>query len=350
MKKILVTGGSGFIGSNFIIKQLEVTDNKIFNLDKLTYASNVESVNELDNLSNYMFKQGNINNFTLVRDIFDKFQPDVIVNFAAESHVDRSIDMPDIFIDTNILGTLNLLKVSLRHYLDKKNNFKFIHVSTDEVYGTLAANQDAFKETSQYKPSSPYSASKASSDHLVRAWNKTFGLPTIITNCSNNYGCYQFPEKLIPLTIINCIDEKNIPIYGKGENIRDWIHVNDHCEALNLVIDSNESGEFFNIGGSNEIRNIDLVHKICSILDDIKPRKNNESHVNLINFVQDRPGHDFRYAVNSSKIGEALGWSPQTNIDLGLEETIKWYVKNESWWRKIQKKGYNQERLGLNKG
>tara|TARA_Y100000741_G_scaffold363067_2_gene350450 strand:- start:9 stop:1058 length:1050 start_codon:yes stop_codon:yes gene_type:complete len=348
MKNILVTGGSGFIGSNFIINQLKTTDNKIFNLDKLTYASNIDNIKKAGDLKNYTFSEGDINDYVLVNNIFDNFKPDLIINFAAESHVDRSIESPDIFITTNILGTLNLLKVSLKYYLDK-DDFKFIHISTDEVYGSLNSDQEAFKETSQYKPNSPYSASKASSDHLVRSWNKTYGLPAIITNCSNNYGFYQFPEKLIPLTIINCIDEKNIPIYGKGENLRDWIHVNDHCNAINLIINSSQTGEVFNIGASNEIRNIDLVHKICSILDSVKPRSNNESYMNLINFVQDRPGHDFRYAINSSKINNILGWSAQINIDQGLEQTIKWYLKNESWWRKIQSKGYKQERLGLNK-
>ena len=349
MKKILVTGGSGFIGSNFIKKQLESSDNKIFNIDKLTYASNLDNINELVDLSNYTFAEGSINNCDLVKSIFEKFQPDLIVNFAAESHVDRSIDAPDVFIDTNILGTLNLLKISQRYHSIKHNSFKFIHVSTDEVYGSLSSNEEAFKETSQYKPNSPYSASKASSDHLVRSWNKTYGLPTVITNCSNNYGFYQFPEKLIPLTIINCIEGKKIPIYGKGENIRDWIHVNDHCDALNLIIDSNERGEFFNIGGSYEIRNIDLVHKICNILNKIKPRTNNESYADLIKFVKDRPGHDFRYAINSSKISKTLGWSPQININLGLEETVRWYLTNETWWRKILSKRYKLERLGLNK-
>lgn len=346
MKNILVTGGSGFIGSNFIINQLKTTDNMIYNIDNLTYASNIENIESLNDLSRYSFSKGDINDYDLVEGVFDVFKPDVLINFAAESHVDRSIDKPDIFITTNILGTLNLLKTSLKFYSEKKD-FRFVHISTDEVYGSLDKDEKPFDEKSQYRPNSPYSASKASSDHLVRSWNRTYNLPTIITNCSNNYGFYQFPEKLIPLTIINCIDEKKIPVYGNGENIRDWIHVNDHCEAINLIIDSDENGEIFNIGGSNEIRNIDLVRKICLILNDIKPRKNKMSYIDLISFVQDRPGHDFRYSVNSSKMRDTLGWVARTDIDLGLEQTVKWYIKNETWWRKIQSKGYNQERLGL---
>ncbi len=348
MKKILVTGGCGFIGTNFIIDQLHSTHNDILNVDKLTYSANKTNLNQIDDLTKYSFVEGDIKDFSVIQSALNEFKPNILINFAAETHVDRSIDSPDDFIETNIIGTLNLLKNSLE-YSSVHKKFKFIQVSTDEVYGSLELKIDPFNENSPYKPNSPYSASKASSDHLVRAWNKTYGLPTIISNCSNNYGPYQFPEKLIPLIIANCIDEKPLPIYGNGENIRDWIFVKDHCSALKLIIEEGQIGSQYLIGGNNEISNINIVKKICSILDLIKPRRNKKSYKELITFVEDRPGHDFRYAIDSSKIHKELKWEAKESFSLRLEQTIKWYVDNETWWRKIQEKKYKQERLGLKK-
>ncbi|MBT4754383.1 MAG: dTDP-glucose 4,6-dehydratase, partial [Chloroflexi bacterium] len=276
---------------------------------------------------------------------------DAIVHFAAESHVDRSIDGPMDFIHTNIVGTSILLNEATKYYnanIAESNSreFKFLHVSTDEVFGSL--NEDGFfVETTPYDPSSPYSASKASSDHLVRAWHRTYGLPILITNCSNNYGPFQFPEKLIPLMIANCIDEKPLPVYGKGHNIRDWLYVEDHCDAVYTVLQHGEIGETYNVGGNNEIRNIDIVKTICAILDEMRPSPNGKSYGNLISFVKDRPGHDFRYAIDASKIKTELGWTPKETFESGIKQTIEWYIENESWWRKIQDKTYNQERLGL---
>ncbi len=346
MKKILVTGGCGFIGSNFIRNQLLKTNNIILNIDKLTYSSNKDNIKTIDNLSNYSFLEADIADVNLIRSTFRKFAPSCIINFAAETHVDRSIDSPDSFIDTNIIGTLNLLKASLEYFMTNKK-FKFVHVSTDEVYGSLDLNSKSFVEASPYRPNSPYSASKASSDHLVRAWHKTYGLPTIISNCSNNYGPYQFPEKLIPLVIANCLNEKSIPVYGDGSNLRDWIYVDDHCNALDLIIEKGLAGEKYLIGGDNEIKNIDIINKICSILNSLKPRKNNNNYEELITFVKDRPGHDFRYAVNSTKIQKNLGWKPLQTFESGLELTIKWYLGNTNWLNNILHKKYNLERLGL---
>jgi dTDP-glucose 4,6-dehydratase len=276
-----------------------------------------------------------------------QFQPDFIVHFAAESHVDRSIDDPMNFINTNIVGTASILHASLDYWKNSKNsNFRFLHVSTDEVYGSLGP-KGYFNETTPYNPSSPYSASKASSDHLVRAWNKTYGLPINITNCSNNYGPFQFPEKLIPLMIANCFDQKELPVYGEGKNIRDWLYVIDHCDAIDNVLKQGEIGQTYNIGGNNEITNIDIVTTICSLLDEFKPRSNGEPYSNLITFVTDRPGHDFRYAINASKIKETLNWVPKETFVTGIKKTIKWYLNNESWWRNIQNGTYSQERLGL---
>jgi len=350
--KILVTGGCGFIGSNFILKQINETDNRILNLDKISYAGNPDNLVSISDSPNYELVQGDIADIKLVYSLFNDFKPNAIVHFAAESHVDRSIDKPLHFIDTNIVGTSILLSVA-RDYCsnsnsDINNNFRFLHVSTDEVFGSLG-KEGFFTETTPYDPSSPYSASKASSDHLVRAWNRTYGLPVLITNCSNNYGPYQFPEKLIPLMIANCLDEKLLPVYGKGLNVRDWLYVEDHCDAVYTVLQSGEIGETYNIGGNNEIRNIEIVQTMCSILDEYRPLADGNSYNDLISFVEDRPGHDFRYAIDASKIKIELGWSPIETFKSGIRKTIEWYLENEDWWRKIQRNTYKQERLGLTK-
>ena len=347
MHTILVTGGCGFIGSNFIKRLLcKDTSVKIINLDKLTYSGNIENLTNLKN-KNYKMLQGDICDTQLIKSLFNNYQFDAVVHFAAESHVDRSIDDPNQFLNTNVMGTLALLNGSI-NYLKKtkKQYFRFLHISTDEVYGSLK-NSGKFIENTPYDPSSPYSASKASSDHLVRAWQRTYDLPTLITNCSNNYGPFQFPEKLIPLMIINCLDNKQLPIYGKGDNIRDWLYVNDHCDALIRVLKRGKVGETYNIGGENELKNIDVVNKICEILDNEIPLDNGQSYKQQIKFVTDRPGHDFRYAIDASKIKTELGWSPKESFSSGLYKTIKWYLNNEDWWRAIQKKEYNQQRLGV---
>ena len=351
--KILVTGGCGFIGSNFVLQQINTTQNTILNLDKLTYAGNLNNLSKVSKDPRYEFVQGDICDSNLVSNTISYFQPDAIVHFAAESHVDRSIHGPMDFVNTNIVGTATLLNVS-RKYIEAKSqkpeagNFRFLHVSTDEVFGSLG-DDGLFTETTPYDPSSPYSASKAGSDHLVRAWTRTYGFPALITNCSNNYGPYQFPEKLIPLMITNCIDEKPLPIYGEGLNIRDWLFVEDHYDAIYSVLRNGTIGETYNIGGNNEISNIDIVNTICSILDELKPRSNGKSYNNLITFVTDRPGHDFRYAIDATKINNKLGWSPKETFASGIRKTIQWYLDNESWWRKIQDGTYNQERLGIKK-
>jgi len=349
--KIIITGGCGFIGSNFISRQMTSTNNKVLNLDKLTYAGNIDNLNSVKTESRYSFIKGDISDKKLVTDIFNEFKPDKVVHFAAESHVDRSISGPMDFIQTNIVGTSVLLDVATKYWItqkptNKKTSFKFLHVSTDEVYGSLN-NEGFFTENTSYDPSSPYSASKASSDHLVRAWHRTYGLPILITNCSNNYGPFQFPEKLIPLIIANCLDGKPLPVYGKGLNVRDWLYVVDHCDAVYTVLKKGTVGETYNIGGNNEIRNIDIVKKICEILNMLRPLKKGKKYETNITFVQDRPGHDFRYAFDATKIKKALGWTPKETFDTGIKKTIKWYIDNESWWRNIQKKTYNQERLGL---
>tara|TARA_Y100000590_G_scaffold358486_1_gene413859 strand:- start:1049 stop:2089 length:1041 start_codon:yes stop_codon:yes gene_type:complete len=345
--KILVTGGCGFIGSNFIIRSL-AANNKILNIDKLTYAGNPDNLRLIENPANYKDIICDICDFDLLFQSIMSFKPDAVLHFAAESHVDRSIDSPMEFVNTNILGTTTLLK-ACQKYLDKSKNdkFRFIHISTDEVYGSLD-NKGLFTENTPYAPNSPYSASKASSNHLVRAWYKTYGLPSIITNCSNNYGPYQFPEKLIPLIIANCMDQKPLPVYGDGTNIRDWIFVGDHCSAINKLLIGGDIGETYNIGGNNEIKNIDIVKHICSILDELKPIKN-KSYKDLISFVQDRPGHDYRYAMDTSKIMNEIGWIPKETFETGIRKTIQWYLDNEYWWRKIQNENYNQERLGNKK-
>ena len=318
MKKCLVTGGCGFIGSNYIRTVLDrEEDLHVVNLDKLTYAGNIQNLDGISS-NNLTIVKGDICDVDLVNSLFEKHHFDTVVHFAAESHVDRSIEGPAEFIQTNVVGTLNLLEQS-RIFINKTNNdnFRFLHVSTDEVYGSLG-DDGKFLETTPYDPSSPYSASKAGSDHLVRAWNRTFGLPTLITNCSNNYGSYQFPEKLVPLMIINCLQGKPLPVYGKGENVRDWLFVEDHCDAIHTVLAKGEMGETYNIGGNNEIKNIDVVTIICSLLDEISPREDGSSYSDLITFVKDRPGHDFRYAIDAGKIQNDLGWSPNESFETGI--------------------------------
>ena len=347
MKTYLITGGCGFIGSNFVRFILErEPEATIINLDKLTYAGNIHNLDGISN-SRYHFVHGDICDSELVAKLFNDHQFDGVVHFAAESHVDRSIDGPAEFVQTNIVGTLNLLEQS-REYLNKeeKSNFRFLHVSTDEVYGTLG-DKGKFFESTPYDPSSPYSASKAGSDHLARAWHRTYGLPVLVTNCSNNYGAYQFPEKLIPLMIINCLHRKPLPVYGKGENVRDWLFVTDHCEAIHTVLTSGQVGETYNIGGNNEIKNIDVVLTICSLLDEMSPREDGSKYSKLITYVQDRPGHDFRYAIDATKINQELGWSPKESFETGIRKTIDWYLNNQEWWQAIQDNTYQQERLGV---
>tara|TARA_B100000212_G_scaffold339735_1_gene318797 strand:- start:1045 stop:2088 length:1044 start_codon:yes stop_codon:yes gene_type:complete len=343
--KIFVTGGLGFIGSNFISMQIDKHKNEILNFDKLTYAANVNNLLKYKKNKLYNFVQGDIVDSKKILKILNSYKPDCIINFAAESHVDRSIDGPKEFINTNIIGTYELLNATLKYYelnyKENENHFRFIHVSTDEVYGSLG-KQGYFKENTPYNPSSPYSASKASSDHLVRAWNLTFNLPTIITNCSNNYGPFQFPEKLIPLMIINCIKHNNLPIYGDGKNIRDWLYVADHCDALYSVILNGKNGETYNIGGNQEKNNLEIVSTICKILDEKIPSNKIDSYKELITFVKDRPGHDFRYAIDASKIKKHLNWSPRYTFEDGIKKTIDWYIKYKDWWKNL----YISERLG----
>lgn len=337
---ILVTGGCGFIGSNFIHEHFSSSNETIINLDKLTYAGNLENLKIFQASNNYHFYEGCISDKELLLNIFRKFEPRFVINFAAETHVDRSINSGEPFLQTNILGTWQLLEATLKIWKEQKSKFckefRFIHVSTDEVYGTLELDEPAFTEKSQYKPNSPYSASKAASDHLVRSFNKTYGLPTIITNCSNNYGPRQFPEKLIPLVIKKCIISEEIPVYGDGRQIRDWIHVNDHCKALIAILKNGQVGEVYNIGGDCEIENISLVAMICEIMDDLRPLKNFKSYSDQIRFVTDRLGHDRRYAVNSAKIYNQTGWKTSTNLEHGLRETIKWYLNNLNWLNNIK--------------
>jgi len=344
--KIFITGGCGFIGSNFIIKQIDDEKNNILNYDKLTYAGNLDNLSSINNNKRYEFINGDITDFSTLKSAIFDYKPDAIINFAAESHVDRSINNPMNFVNTNIVGTATLLNISNLYFNSKPNSdFKFYQISTDEVYGSLGET-GLFTEKSLYKPNSPYSASKASSDHLTRAWGKTYGLPVITTNCSNNYGPYQFPEKLIPLIITNCFDEKPLPIYGDGSNIRDWLYVNDHCDAIYSVLNKSEPQKTYNIGGNFEKTNIEIVTEICRILDKKLPRNQGESYDNLITYVEDRPAHDFRYAIDSTKIKNEIGWSPKETFKTGIKKTVNWYLDNQKWWRNIQKNRYNQERLG----
>jgi len=351
---ILVTGGAGFIGSAVIRNIIYNTSDSVINIDKLTYAGNLESLIEIEKSDRYTFEKIDICDRTELDNIFNKYKPDVVMHLAAESHVDRSIDGPAAFIETNIVGTYTLLEAA-RHYWDKlnlpkKSAFKFHHISTDEVYGDLEGPEDLFLETTSYAPSSPYSASKASSDHLVRAWQRTYGLPTIITNCSNNYGPYHFPEKLIPLVILNALEGKSLPVYGDGLQIRDWLYVEDHARALYKVVTEGVVGETYNIGGHNEKTNIDVVKTICALLEELVPNKPNgiQSYLSLITYVKDRPGHDIRYAIDASKIANELHWTPIETFDSGIRNTVIWYLDNKEWWRNVLDGSYARERLGRN--
>ena len=348
--RILVTGGAGFIGSAVIRHIINNTQNSVLNVDKLTYAGNLESLVSIENNNRYQFAQTDICDACGMAKLFEQFQPDLVMHLAAESHVDRSIDGPSDFIQTNIIGTYNLLEVARAYWQglsgDQKSKFKFHHISTDEVYGDLDGTSDLFTEQTSYSPSSPYSASKASSDHLVRAWHRTYGLPTIVTNCSNNYGPYHFPEKLIPLMILNALDGKPLPVYGNGQQIRDWLYVEDHARALYKVVTEGDVGETYNIGGHNEKANIDVVKIICSILDELQPQKNGQRYESLITYVKDRPGHDLRYAIDASKIQKELGWSPEETFESGIRKTIEWYLNNLEWCRHVQDGSYQRERLG----
>nr|WP_309592657.1 dTDP-glucose 4,6-dehydratase [Moraxella osloensis] len=350
-KNILVTGGAGFIGSAVIRYLINETNNNVLNIDKLTYAGNLESLDTISSHPRYQFLHADICDKSAMTKAFQDFQPNIVMHLAAESHVDRSIDGPMDFIQTNIIGTYNLLEVARNYWQnlaeDKKSSFKFHHISTDEVYGDLEGTEDLFTEATSYSPSSPYSASKASSDHLVRAWHRTYGLPIVITNCSNNYGPYHFPEKLIPLVILNALDGKPLPVYGDGKQIRDWLYVEDHARALYLVATTAKVGETYNIGGHNEKQNIDVVKTICTILDNINPRTDGQSYTQQIIFVKDRPGHDLRYAIDASKINNELGWKPQETFESGIQKTVEWYLNNLEWCRHVQDGSYQRERLGV---
>lgn len=350
--KILVTGGAGFIGSAVIRHIIQNTNNQVLNIDKLTYAGNLESLKEIDQHSNYEFKQIDICDTEQITAAIDAFQPNAIMHLAAESHVDRSIDGPASFIQTNIVGTYTLLEAARKYWIgldaEAQQNFRFHHISTDEVYGDLEGTTDLFIETTSYAPSSPYSASKASSDHLVRAWHRTYGLPVIVTNCSNNYGPYHFPEKLIPLVILNALDAKPLPVYGNGQQIRDWLFVEDHARALYKVVTEGVVGETYNIGGHNEKQNIEVVKTICKILDELKPQANGQAYESLITFVKDRPGHDLRYAIDATKIQNELGWTPAETFETGIRKTVEWYLNNLDWCHRVQDGSYQRERLGVN--
>lgn len=353
--KILLTGGAGFIGSAVVRHIIKNTDNTVINVDKLTYAGNLNSVAGVTDSSRYVFEQADICSAEAMAALFAKHQPDAVMHLAAESHVDRSIDGPAAFIETNIIGTYTLLEAARNYWKAlpeaRKQAFRFHHISTDEVYGDLHGTDDLFTETTPYAPSSPYSASKASSDHLVRAWQRTYGLPVIVTNCSNNYGPYHFPEKLIPLMILNALAGKPLPVYGKGNQIRDWLYVEDHARALYKVVTEGKVGETYNIGGHNEKQNIEVVHAICELMDELAPMHErgyplNTKHSSLITHVTDRPGHDLRYAIDASKIERELGWKPEETFETGLRKTVQWYLNNKDWWQAVLDGSYKLERLG----
>ena len=350
-KKLLITGGAGFIGSAVIRHLINNTNHSIINVDKLTYAGNLESLMTVENDERYTFEQVDICDVIEIKRVFAEHQPDIVMHLAAESHVDRSIDGPGEFIQTNIVGTYVLLEGARDYWAsltgEKKNNFKFHHVSTDEVYGDLEGVGELFTEDTPYAPSSPYSAAKASSDHLVRAWRRTFKFPTLITNCSNNYGPYQFPEKLIPLIILNALAGKDLPIYGDGKQIRDWLYVDDHARALLHVALTGEIGETYNIGGHNEIQNINVVKAVCAILDELMPSDKIKKYEQLITFVDDRAGHDIRYAIDATKISDELDWTPDETFETGIRKTVQWYLNNVTWCERVKDGSYQGERLGL---
>lgn len=348
MNKFLITGGAGFIGSAVVRHLINDTDNKVINLDALTYAGNLASLKDIEGSERYIFEQADICDAAAIEKIFANYQPDIVMHLAAESHVDRSITGPEAFIKTNVLGTYTLLEEARKYWSnlpeDKKSAFRFHHISTDEVYGDLHGTDDLFTETTPYAPSSPYSASKAGSDHLVRAWQRTFGLPTLVTNCSNNYGPYHFPEKLIPLMILNALAGKPLPVYGDGNQIRDWLFVEDHARALVVVATTGEIGETYNIGGHNEKKNIEVVQTLCSLLEELAPNKpaGINYYTDLITYVTDRAGHDVRYAIDASKIERELGWIPQESFETGLRKTVQWYLTNKDWWQAILDGSYQR--------
>ncbi|EID7760906.1 dTDP-glucose 4,6-dehydratase [Vibrio parahaemolyticus] len=350
--KILVTGGAGFIGSAVVRHIIRDTQDSVVNLDKLTYAGNLESLVDVADSDRYYFEQVDICDRTELDRVFSEHQPDMVMHLAAESHVDRSIDGPAAFIETNVMGTYHLLEAARQYWSSleeaNKSAFRFHHISTDEVYGDLEGSDDLFTETTSYAPSSPYSASKASSDHLVRAWQRTYGLPTLVTNCSNNYGPYHFPEKLIPLMILNALDGKPLPVYGDGMQIRDWLFVEDHARALYKVVTEGEIGETYNIGGHNEKANIEVVKTICALLEELRPDKpaGVESYESLITYVKDRPGHDVRYAIDATKIAQELNWTPEETFESGIRKTVEWYLNNPQWWQRVLDGSYSLERLG----
>lgn len=341
---ILVTGGAGFIGANFVLDWLSTQDEPVVNLDKLTYAGNLHNLASLQGDARHVFVQGDIGDSALLSELLQKHQPRAVVNFAAESHVDRSIHGPEDFIQTNIVGSFRLLE-SVRAYWsslegEAKQAFRFLHVSTDEVYGSLAPEAPAFTESHNYEPNSPYSASKAASDHLVRAWHHTYGLPVLTTNCSNNYGPLHFPEKLIPLMIVNALAGKPLPIYGDGMQVRDWLYVRDHCSAIRRVLESGRLGETYNVGGWNEKPNVEIVHHVCSLLDELRPRADGQSYREQISYVKDRPGHDRRYAIDARKLERELGWKPAETFETGIRKTVQWYLENPEWVAQVQSGAY----------
>lgn len=350
MKTYLVTGGAGFIGGNFVLLTMQEPDVKVINLDALTYAGNLDTLQSLKDNPNHLFVEGDIRDRDLVRSLFKDHQPDYVVNFAAESHVDRSIESPGDFILTNVVGTFEMLDAARAHWLSlegsAKENFRFLHVSTDEVYGSLGKT-GLFTETTPYAPNSPYSASKAGADHLARAYNRTFGLPVLTTNCSNNYGPYQFPEKLIPLVTGKALAGEPLPVYGDGQQVRDWLFVEDHCSAIQSVLEAGTPGEVYNIGGDSEKPNLEVVKTICRLLDEMAPDRGPVPHEDLITFVKDRPGHDRRYAIDASKIKSELGWKPANDFESGLRKTLRWYLDNTEWLQRVTSGAYRGERLGL---